>query len=206
MLQKASLPSTSSSHHNINLNFNISKYDKHYPLPEREYCPTTWNYAYGYHTPNDYSDALFAKGAPAILAHESVLSVIAQMSNKNSRHAHCANAHAPSAVISGLIVSLTPIFQPKQPRPINLKEMIEFKSIADIRECLNETLSITQDFVKVPEARDACRILQFKPHTRKQYKTRPEQDYEELVFMFNQKVSMIETLELEEIPEYAGDS
>ena len=67
---------------------------------ERTYCPTTWNYAYGYHTPTEYSDALFEKGAPAVLAHECVLSVIAQMSNKNSRHAQCANAHSPSAAVS----------------------------------------------------------------------------------------------------------
>ena len=96
-------------------------------------CPTEWNYAYGYHAQNDYSNALFEKGAPAILAHECVLSVIAQISNKNPRHPQCANAHAPSSVISGLMVSLTPVFKPKQPRPVKLDDMLEFKSIAEIR-------------------------------------------------------------------------
>ena len=75
---------------------------------ERTCCPTTWDYAYTYDTPSKYSNALFEKGAIPILAHECVLSVIAQMSNKNQRHAQCANAHAPSAVVSGMMVSLWP--------------------------------------------------------------------------------------------------
>ena len=52
---------------------------------ERAYFPTTWDYAYTYDTPSKYSDALFEQGALPILAHECVLSVIAQMSNKNPR-------------------------------------------------------------------------------------------------------------------------
>ena len=74
---------------------------------ERAYCPTTWSYVYWYDTPAKFSDALFGEGAPAIL-HECVLSVIAQMSNKDQKHAQCANAHAPSTVVSGMMISLTP--------------------------------------------------------------------------------------------------
>ena len=79
------------------------------------YCPTTWLYAHSYDTPAQYSDALFEKGALPILARECVLSVIVQMSNRDQRHAQCANAHAPSSVVSGRMISLTPFYQPKKP-------------------------------------------------------------------------------------------
>ena len=46
---------------------------------DRASCPTTWNYAYEYDIPAKYSDLLREQGAPALLAHECVLSVIAQM-------------------------------------------------------------------------------------------------------------------------------
>ena len=75
---------------------------------ECAYCPTTWYYAHAYDTPAQHSDTLFEKDAPAILAHECVLSVIVQMSNKDQRHAQCANAHALSSVVSGMMISLTP--------------------------------------------------------------------------------------------------
>ena len=77
-------------------------------LRECTHCPTTWLYAYAYDTPAQYSDALFEKGALPILAHECVLPVIVKMSNKDKKHAQCANGHAPSSVVSGMMVSRTP--------------------------------------------------------------------------------------------------
>ena len=84
-------------------------------LRERTYCPTT-SYAYGYDSPSKYSDALFKRGAAPILAHECVL-FIAQMSNKNQRHPQRANAHAPSAVMSSMMISLTPFTSPRHLDP-----------------------------------------------------------------------------------------
>ena len=52
--------------------------------------------------------------------------MIAQMSNKNQRHAQCANARAPSAVVSSMMVSLTPCYRSKQPRPVKLDNVLEF--------------------------------------------------------------------------------
>ena len=72
---------------------------------DRTYCPTTWNYAYEYETPAQHSDQLRANGAPSLLAHECVLAVMAQIPNKNQRHAFskkrpfCANADPQSSVI-----------------------------------------------------------------------------------------------------------
>ena len=74
---------------------------------DRTYCPTTWNYAYQYDTPATYSDQLREKGAASLLSHACVLAVIAQMSNKSQRHPQCAVAHAPSCVLSGMMVQCT---------------------------------------------------------------------------------------------------
>ena len=52
--------------------------------------------------------------------------------------------------------------------------------------------------VELPEVRAERRILHSHPETRRQYKMCPEQDYEELVFMFDQREFMI--LELHEDP------
>ena len=95
---------------------------------DRTYCPT-WNYAYQYDTPAIYSDQLREKGAASLLSHECVLSVIAQMSNKSQRHPQCAFAHSPSCVLSGMMVSLTPVHAPKIPRAIKPSEPVEFDSI-----------------------------------------------------------------------------
>ena len=43
-----------------------------------------------------------------MLAHVCVLSVIVQMSNKDAKHAQCANAHASSSAVSGIMISLAP--------------------------------------------------------------------------------------------------
>ena len=67
---------------------------------ERTYCPTTWNYAYGHHTPNDYSDALFEKGAPAILAHERVLTV--SLSDEQQEPATCTMRECSRSIVSAI--------------------------------------------------------------------------------------------------------
>ena len=102
---------------------------------ERTYCPTTWIYARAYDTPVHHSDALFEKGALLILAHECVLSVIVQI-------VQCANAHAPSSVTSGMMISLTPYYQPKKPRPVMLSETLDFdNTVKNMYEVLNNTVS-----------------------------------------------------------------
>ena len=68
-----------------------------YPLQTTNF-PTTLNYAYTYDTPAQYSDQLRENGAPSLLAHECVLAVIAQISNKNQKKPYCANAVSASAV------------------------------------------------------------------------------------------------------------
>ena len=45
-----------------------------------------------------------------------VCSVIIQMS-KSTKHCCCANADAPSTVVSGMLISITPCFQPTPPPP-----------------------------------------------------------------------------------------
>ena len=169
---------------------------------ERTYCPTTWNYAYGYDAPAQYSDSLFESGAPAILAHECVLSVTAQMSNKIQQRAPCANALSPFSISSGVRTDAESHSRAQtQGASTCQARRYDLSSIEDMREVLNKTLSLTKDFVKVPEARAECRILHFKPESRRQHKTCPEQDCEELLFTFNQRKSMI-NLELHEEPEW----
>ena len=165
---------------------------------DQTYCPTTWNYACAYDTPSSYSDQLPQNGAESLLTHECVLSVIAQMSNKSQRHPQCAFAHSPSCVLSGTMVSLTPVYALKVPRTIKLEEPVQFESLDQLIQVLNGTLSVTEDFVEVPKPRDECRILIFGPKEPRQYRVCPEQDCEQLVFHFNQQVSVIETLELHE--------
>ena len=117
----------------------------------RAYCPMTWNYAYEYDAPARYSDLLREQGAPALLAHECVLSVIAQMSNKDQKHAQCADARSPNAVTSGVMISLTPVYPQRVPRPVTLDSPIEFQNVKHTRAVLNQTLSNADDFVEVPK-------------------------------------------------------
>ena len=151
---------------------------------ERVWCPTTWLYACAYDTPAQYSDALFEKGAVPILAHECVLSVIVQMSNKDQKHAQCANAHAPSSVVSGMMVSLTPYYQPKKNRAVMLTETLELNTVENMYEVLNHTLSQAERFVEVPPVRTASAIRYPKPGDFVQYKICPETECEELVYTF----------------------
>ena len=97
------------------------------------------------------------EGAAALLSHECVLAVIAQMSNKSQRHPQCAFAHAPSCVLSGMMVSLTPALKllPQIPRPVKLSEPVEFDTIDNMRAILKSILSSAADFVEVPQP---CRV------------------------------------------------
>ena len=66
----------------------------------RTYCPTTWNYAYVY-----------------------------EVSSKSPSHPQCAFGDSEPRVLSGLMVSLTPVHKAKFPRPIQLSQPVEFDSI-----------------------------------------------------------------------------
>ena len=90
----------------------------------KTYCPSTWNFAYQYHSPAEYSDMLRSEGADSLLRHECVLSVIVQMSNKNAAHPACAFADSASSILSGMMVSLTPVYLPKVPRQIQLSDPV----------------------------------------------------------------------------------
>ena len=171
---------------------------------DRTYCPTTWNYAYLYDTPAIYSDQLRGKGAASLLSHECVLSVIVQMSNKKANHPQCAFAHSPSCVLSGMMVSLTPVLKPQIARPIKLSELVEFDSIEQMRQVLNSSLAQAEDFVEVKKPRAECGILTFSKDDKnsKQFVICPEQDCESLVFYFDQAKSMIETFNLHETFEW----
>ena len=65
-------------------------------------------YGHAYDTPTKYSDTFSQYHAIPMLAHECVLSVIIQTSSKNSKYPYCSNADAPSIVVSGTMISLTP--------------------------------------------------------------------------------------------------
>ena len=173
---------------------------------DRTHCPATWSYAYLYDTLATYSDQLREKGAPSLLSHECVLSVIVQMSNKKANHPQCAFAHSPSCVISGMMVSLIQPYKPKIERPIKLSEIVQFESIEQIRKVLNKILSQADDFVEFPKPRAECEILTFSKEDKnsKQLVICPEQDCETLVFHFDQAKSMIETLKLDEKFEWKG--
>ena len=84
-----------------------------------------------------------------MLAHECVLSVIAQMSNKSSKYPYCANADAPSTVASGMLISLTPYYMPKVERIVMINT-VDFNIVGNMVETLNATLSQAPDFATVP--------------------------------------------------------
>ena len=74
----------------------------------RTYCPATWTYAYLYDTPSSYSDLLRKEGAHSLLSHECVLSVIVQLTNKNTAHPQCAFGDSESSVLSGSMSCTAP--------------------------------------------------------------------------------------------------
>ena len=87
------------------------------------------NSAYIYDTPSSYSAQLRKEGANSLLSHECVLSVIVQLSNKNTAHPQCAFDDSESSVLSGLMVSLTPVYKAKIERPLQLSQPVKLESI-----------------------------------------------------------------------------
>ena len=161
----------------------------------KTYCPSTWNHAYQYQSPAEYSDMLRDAGASSILSHECVLSVIVQLSSKSSSHPGCSFADSASSVLSGMMVSLTPVFVQKIPRPIELSEHVEFNNVIHMFNTLNEILCKAEGFSEIPETRTECQIFSFPADQRhKQGVICPEQDCESLVYHNDQERSMIEVL------------
>ena len=105
---------------------------------EKTYCPATWNYAYQWEHAAKYADLLRDAGASSLLCQECILSVIAQLSNKSSNHPNCAFAESASTVMSGVMVSLTPVFKPTMARPIQLSEYAEFQDADQMIHQLND--------------------------------------------------------------------
>ena len=120
---------------------------------DRTYCPTTWNYAYTYDTPAQYSDQLQAQGVPSLRAHECVLAVTAQIPNKNPNKAHSANVDSASAVISGVMVSLTPAHAPKSATDPSSKSRSNSSPLTTMLTELNGTLSVAESFVEVSKSK-----------------------------------------------------
>ena len=60
------------------------------------------------------------------------------------------------------MVSLTPVYPQKVPRPIEVSEFTEFKNVIDMFNKLNEVLSKAHGFSLVPETRSECKILSFQ--------------------------------------------
>ena len=155
----------------------------------------TWQYAPG------YADQLRQAGASSLLCQECILSVIAQLSNKSANHPSCAFAESASSVMSGVMVSLTPVFQPKTARPIQLSEYAEFEDADQMVTQLNEILSKPDGFPAIPAPRKECQILVFPENKRNdQYVICPEQECESLVYHADQSRSMIEVLGLDQDP------
>ena len=166
---------------------------------ERTYCPSTYSYGYGYDIPSKYSDTVSQYHALPMLARECVLSVIIQMSNKNAKHAWCAKADAKSTVVSGMMISLAPYYQPKAERIVRLVETADFNTVEHVLEIFNSTLS-QKLHEAVPPINHAGRICYPKSGEYMQYKICPETDAEEPVYAFNQSKSMIEVIGLQEDP------
>ena len=87
-------------------------------------------------------------GASSLLSHECILSVIVQMSSKSSSHPNCSFADSASSVLSGVMVSLTPVYQQKVQRPFELSEPVELKNVTHMFSVLNEVLSKAQGFAR----------------------------------------------------------
>ena len=119
------------------------------------------------------------------------------MNSKSASHPGCSFANSASSVLSGVMVSLTPVFEQKVPRSIELSQHVEFKNVIHMFNVLNEVLSKAEGFSNVPETRKECKILSFPANQRhKQYVLCPEQDCENLVYHCDQERSMIEVLKL----------
>ena len=158
------------------------------------------HYGYGYDTPSKYRHTLAQHHALPMLALECVLSVIIQMSNKSGKHPYCANADAKSTVVSGMVISLTPYYQPAADRIVRLIETVDFNTVENMVETLNSTLSRAPDFATVPSINYANRVYYHKSGEYMQYKICPETYAEELVCAFDQSKSMIEVIGLQDDP------
>ena len=129
---------------------------------ERTYCPSTFFYAHSYVTSCKYSDILAQHRGNPVLAHERVLSIICQMSNKDAKHSYCANAHAPSAVASGLLICLEEYYQPKVYRVVQMEHAVDFPSRKHMIEDLNKILSIAPDFAEIPPLNTSNQLFEYK--------------------------------------------
>ena len=78
-----------------------------------------------------------------------------------------------STVMSGVMVSLTPLFKASIDRPIALNEYAEFTDADDMVNKLNAILAIPKGFPQIPDPRKDCRSIQFPPSKRnEQYVSR----------------------------------
>ena len=144
----------------------------------------------------EYADLLCQAGAK-----ECTLSVIAQLSNKSASHPNCAFADSASTVMSGVMVSLTPLFKSTVDRTIAFHEYAKFKDVNDMIQKLNAILSIPKGFPQIPAPRKECRSMTFPLDKRNgQYVMCPEQDCECLVYYGDQSRSMIDVLGLGQDP------
>ena len=167
----------------------------------KTYCPTTWNYSYQWQYAAEYADLLRQAGASSLLCQECTLSVIAQLSNKSASHPNCVFADSASAVMSGVMVSPTPLFKSNVDRPIAFHEYAELNDVNDMIQKLNVILSIPKGFPQSPAPRKECRSMTFPPDKRNgQYVMCPEQDCECLVYYGDQSRSMIDVLGLGQDP------
>ena len=112
----------------------------------KTYCPTTWNHAYQWEYAAKYADLLRQAGASSFLCQECILSVVAQLSNKSASHPNCAFAESASTVMSGAMVSLTPLSKASMDRPIQVSEYADFKLVDDMIQQLNGILSTPDVF------------------------------------------------------------
>ena len=160
----------------------------------KTYCPTTWNYAYQCKYASEYAHLLRQAGASSLLCQECILSDIAQWSNKSSSHPDCAFADSASTVMSGMMVSLTPVFKATVPRQVALSEYAEFKDPDDIVQQLNDILSRPDSFQGSLRQGQIARFSISKRRTGMINMMCPEQECESLVYHADQSRSMIKFL------------
>ena len=152
---------------------------------ERTYCPSTYIYGHAYDTPTRYSDILSCSTVRYPCLHMSACSR-SSFKNQMSNKPYCANADAPSSVVSGMMISLTPYDQPKADRIGRLIETRDFDTVEEMVENFNSILSQAPDFAKVPDINYQKRICYPKSREYSQYKICPETECEELVYALDQ--------------------
>ena len=104
--------------------------------------------------------------------------------------------------MSGVMVSLTPVFKASIPRQVALSEYAEFKDPDDMVQKLNDILSRPDGLPRIPETRTDCEILHFNKEKKRhnQYVMCPEQECESLIYHADQSRSRIEVLGLHRDP------